>query len=545
MCTQINSLFNSPYDKEFLIEVLTEWYNKSSHNTPDDIADIVNRYHKYEKSNKWFFTIIKHLDENVRKEYIKAYAKSSINYDININNSSYCFEDIIRKQYNKNNLAELITDYRGVVGVIEDRWFIKKNRDGQAFIEDIDADKFCKKLRPYKPFKNNDNITLGQILCKYSRYFIYDKFETTKENKQNTINLFQGFKYEEIITDNYDIIKPFLEHIKNIICNNDDEKYNYFMRWWANIFQNVTVKNGTMLIIYGAQGSGKSFPIEVFCDLLGKYALANVDDLDKVFGKFNGLLDRSFVININEPPESTEKFKYLGKIKAKLTQKKSIQERKGQDQLDVLSWANFTMTTNNPSPIQEEKGDRRTIYYETNNSRCGDEEYFNKLCKPIQETPQGDYNKEFMGVLLHYMKTEIKLDDFNPERLIRQINNNTDVEYNEQLERQYLDLNNVDKYVVDNYEKFERGLALDNISITGYSQPGIIKKLNYTCTAKRMTRNAYEKLVNNKYECIPDKQRFSVYTIKPKEQIPDLWNIIKYIQYKNKQENDEENNNEE
>ena len=143
------------------------------------------------------------------------------------------------------------------------------------------------------------------------------------------------------------------------------------------------------------------------------------------------------------------------------------------------------------------------------------------------------------------MKTEIKLDDFNPERLIRQINNNTDVDYNEQLERQYLDLNSVDRYIVDNYEKFERGLALDNISISGYSQTGIIKKLNYICTSKRMRQNEYRKLVNNKHEYIPDKQRFSVYTIKPKEQIPDLWNIIKYIQYKNKQEENNNENNEE
>ena len=93
------------------------------------------------------------------------------------------------------------------------------------------------------------------------------------------------------------------------------------MKWWANIFQNITVKNGTMPIIYGAQGSEKSFPVECFCELLGNFALENVDDLDKVFGKFNGLIGRHLVININEPPESTEKFKYIGKIKSKLTQK--------------------------------------------------------------------------------------------------------------------------------------------------------------------------------------------------------------------------------
>ncbi|KAH0792572.1 hypothetical protein GPJ56_003557 [Histomonas meleagridis] len=118
-----------------------------------------------------------------------------------------------------------------------------------------------------------------------------------------------------------------------------------------------------MPIIYGAQGSGKSFSIGVFCELLGNFALANVDDLDKVFGKFNGLIGRYLIININEPPEATEKFKYLGKIKSKLTQKKTVQETKGVDQIEIDSWAKYSMTTNYPNPVQEEKGDRKLIYY--------------------------------------------------------------------------------------------------------------------------------------------------------------------------------------
>ena len=96
-------------------------------------------------------------------------------------------------------------------------------------------------------------------------------------------------------------------------------------------------------------------------------------------------------ININDPPESDKKFSFTGKIKAKTTQKKTIQETKGVDSVEVDSWANYMMTTNNPSPVQEEKGNRRYLYIQTNNCKCGDEEYFNKLCKPIQENKQGDY----------------------------------------------------------------------------------------------------------------------------------------------------------
>jgi hypothetical protein len=115
------------------------------------------------------------------------------------------------------------------------------------------------------------------------------------------------------------------------------------MNWWANIFQNITVKNGTMPIIHGSQGSGKSFPVEVFGAILGINALSNVDDLDKVFGKFNGLIANHLAIIINEPPEADEKFKYLGKIKSKITQRKTLCETKGMDQIEIDSWANFCL----------------------------------------------------------------------------------------------------------------------------------------------------------------------------------------------------------
>ena len=101
----------------------------------------------------------------------------------------------------------------------------------------------------------------------------------TLESKPNIINRFAGFKYDEVITDDFSILQPMLKHIKEVICNNRDEKYNYFICWFTNIFQNVAVKNGIMLIIHGAQGSGKSIVVELLCELLGKYALANVDNL--------------------------------------------------------------------------------------------------------------------------------------------------------------------------------------------------------------------------------------------------------------------------
>ena len=470
------------------------------------------------------------MPKDIADQYRERYSEK-IDHTINLNSSTWTLQDIKRKRYDIAGFAKLINDLRGVIGFVDgSRWFIKTVKNDQTFVHEMTDEKCFNSLRYYKPFRGNNKITLEMIVKRYSMEFAYDSAEISKDNKEGIINLFQGFKYAESISNDFEPLQPFLNHIREVVCNNDEQKYDYFLKWWANIFQNVTVKNGTMPIIHGAQGSGKSFPVEVFCKLLGNFALKNVDDMDKVFGKFNSLISSNLVININEPPDANEKFRYLGKIKAKLTQRADIRENKGVDQIDCDSWANYTMTTNNPNPVQEEKGNRN-IYFATNNKYCGNKAYFDNLCKPIQPVKQGEYDAEFMGLLLHYMRTQIDVTDFDAEELIRDISSRTDVEYNEQLDRQYNDLNNVDRYVVDNYQLFAEecnkeneawnGVRLEDISVEGYKPTGIAKKLNAICDVKR-------KQIEGK------QSRF--YKLKPREQIPDLWALIAYIHH-----GDEEN----
>ena len=509
----------SPYDKEFLRDVLIEWYGRREHTNGVEIVvdQILGSYQKKEDNNKWFFSIIKHLPQDVKEQYLNRYTRS-IDFTININNSSWTFENIKKKSYEKHEFVKLINDLRGVIGFSGNRWCVKQKEDNQIYIKETSTNKIREEFIFYKPFRSNTKI-----------------------------NMYTGFKFKEIYTNDFTILDPFLYHIKHIICNDNEDKYTYFMNWWANIFQNITVKNGTMPIIFGAQGSGKSFAVEVFCELLGKYALSNCDDMDKVFGKFNGLIGRNLVICLNEPPEATDKFKYSGKIKSKLTQKKTVQELKGVDQIEIESWANYIMTTNNPNPIQEEKGDRRIIYFETNNEMCGNDEYFNKLCKNIQEKKQGEYNDKFMGVLLHYMKTQIDVSDWNSERLIRQINNNTNTYYNENLERQYLDLNGVDKYVVDHYKKFIYGIALDDIYVEGYKSTGLARKLSSVCDVQRITLKQYKKIIEEHrdiygswFHTSSSQKQLRIYKLKQREQIPDLYTIIDYKTYNEQDDNNED-----
>ena len=124
------------------------------------------------------------------------------------------------------------------------------------------------------------------------------------------------------------------------------------------------------------------------------------------------------------------------------------------------------------------------------------------------------------------MKTEIDVSDFNPEKLIRDINSRVELDYNEQLERQYADLDTVNKYVVDYYKDFVKGVTSDDLpQLQGYTKQGIQRKLNILCKVDRKQI---------------DGNRVRIYTLKDKTQNPDLWNIIEYIHYGESEEDKEE-----
>lgn len=513
-------LWCSPFKKEFLIDIISEWYEQEEHDHPENVEHFINTYYHREYNNKWFFSLLKKFGtEEVRNEYIKQH-KDNIDMSININNSNLSYDDVKETKYKIDNIPKLLNDLRGVVGNIDDKWYLKIIKNNQKFIITCSDETIRAKTKTFKPFFNNSKINLYQILSKYSVIFKYKAAKICKNCEDNIINLFQGYKYEEIITDDFNNIQPLLEHIKNIICCGDIDKYNYFMSWWGNVIQNITVKNCSMPIIYGGQGSGKSFVVETLSELLGNYALKNVDDLDKVFGKFNGLISSTLIAVINEPPEAGDKFSFNGKIKSKLTQKSIIQETKGIDQIEIECYTNYIMTTNSYCPVKEETGQRRFIYFETDNSKCGEEEYFINLCKAAQPIKQGDYNPEFMGVLLHYMLTQVDTTDFNAERLIREINSKTDVEYNEQLDRQFTDATPIERYVILNYKDFERGIGTDYIKrfmqFTGHTENSIARALNKYCNKKRIQKNG---------------TRYMYYFLKPREQNQALYNLIDYKEF--------------
>jgi hypothetical protein len=181
-------------------------------------------------------------------------------YDINTDPSK-TIEVVTNRAYNKEEVSELLGDLRHCVGFVEDRWYVKvlrfKKGGIQAVIRDYDEKQLRAHYKSYRPFHSNRSITLVDIILRQPHRYQYltAEFYTPNQQPPRSINLFQQFAFEEIITDDFSIIQPFLKHIKHTLCCDNEAKYQYFIKWWADLVQKCKLMAGSMPIIYGPQGA--------------------------------------------------------------------------------------------------------------------------------------------------------------------------------------------------------------------------------------------------------------------------------------------------
>jgi hypothetical protein len=158
------------------------------------------------------------------------------------------------------------------------------------------------------------------------------------------------------------------------------------------------------------------------------------------------------------------------------------------------------------------------------------------------------YDPRFMGVLLHYLKTQVNIDEWNAQDLIIAIHCDAKAHFNEDLEREYGDLNKIDRLVVDNSKVFEIGVPLERISVLsdqddvkGNTANGIAKKLNSICTSMRISLKRFEEIqlcYNDAYShcgirSVIHNPRPMIYILKPRANQQDaMWNIIDYMRNK-------------
>jgi hypothetical protein len=201
----------------------------------------------------------------------------------------------------------------------------------------------------------------------------------------NYLSLFQDYPYDDAYTlyNNHTIIKPFLDHLFIIICNQNNELYEYFLNWISYLLQNPGSKTETAFIIIGEQGTGKNkFFTDVISKLFGRYAISNENNLNKTIGRFNSSFENKILVICNEL-QSIDNAMHLNTdcLKSLITDNTCTIESKFVNSRTIDNISIFIFGSNNYLPIKIENGDRRYVIFKTSNACKNNFEYLVGLNK--------------------------------------------------------------------------------------------------------------------------------------------------------------------
>ena len=189
-----------------------------------------------------------------------------------------------------------------------------------------------------------------------------------------------NFKNVEIDDIGLDFI---LNHIL-ILCNYQQEVYEYFIDFLAHMFQRPWEKS-VFIMFLSKEGTGKDLFISLLKLMIGESKYFETPNAERdVFGNFNPLMLKSFLVNLSELEFLNTKGS-LGKFKQFITGDNITINGKGKDPLIVKSYHRYIGTSNELcKPIITKEGDRRTLLIASSNEKKGNTEYFSQLAQYVK-----------------------------------------------------------------------------------------------------------------------------------------------------------------
>ena len=275
--------------------------------------------------------------------------------------------------------AKIIASSKFVTKV-ENEWIIKNQSDMIISYQHLEFD--------------NDNKFIGRWL-KDPNIKVYKKIDCiphTLPQNPAIFNTWLGYPQHEQSDAN---IQPFLDHIK-ILCNHEDEVFNYVLHWMAHLIQMPHQKIGTMILFVSEEGAGKGILFETIRGLIGHKNVLDASSVEPVLGHFNGIIRDKILICLNEL-EFKQSNPVDGKLKALITDPTVSITHKGVDPYDMNSYHRLISFTNKKDlPIQTHSKDRRKLIISSSDELVGNKQYGSDYMKLVNDP-------KHIGAFYHYL----------------------------------------------------------------------------------------------------------------------------------------------
>lgn len=280
-----------------------------------------------------------------------------------------------------------VVDLGGAIKIMREMTSTKKNVTDRIFYSVADFRlKFKYKEYTYHT-KDGKKVTVETAVLWFKHQLArrYDQvvFVPGSSHSDNNIyNLWEGYAFDA----NKGKCDLYLNHIKNIICDNNEEYYEYLLDWMAHVVQFPNIKNGVAVALYGNQGTGKGVFVSNFCKLFGNHYLY-MGRPDALTSNFNSQLMNKCVVFADEAFWGGDK-NISGILKSMITEDTLRIEYKGQEAFNVNNYIHLIIASNNERTVPAEISERRFFCLKVSDKEMQNNSYFNNI---LQELEEGGY----------------------------------------------------------------------------------------------------------------------------------------------------------
>lgn len=197
---------------------------------------------------------------------------------------------------------------------------------------------------------------------------------------------------------------PLLDFILEIICRGNVDKYNYLIKWLAQLMQKREVKSTIVPVIIGVQGAGKGLLTDgILKSILGQYYLL-IDKSDTIIERFNDEQANKFLTVLDE---ATWGRNYaLSNLLKRLTGSETMQvEEKFGSRYTIENYSRYIVTSNDIDSVRIEPGNRRFLVFECAEPR--EISYYSRLWDMVRE------GSAVRALYAHLLKVDVS--DWHPQ----------------------------------------------------------------------------------------------------------------------------------
>ncbi|WP_284946730.1 primase-helicase family protein [Acidisoma cladoniae] len=196
---------------------------------------------------------------------------------------------------------------------------------------------------------------------------------TTTKSKPGILNLWEGFAIEPAPGD-WSLMRA---HIKSIICDSDDERFNYLMGWMARMLQRPAEQGEVAVVMKGGEGTGKGTLAKALLKILGQHGLA-ISNAKHLIGNFNGHLRDAIMLFADEAFFAGDRA-HVGVLKSIITEPYLTVEAKFQNAIQMPNFLHVMMASNEEWVVPASLDARRFFVLEVVDAAKNDHKYFGEI----------------------------------------------------------------------------------------------------------------------------------------------------------------------